>query len=275
MIVANRSSTSTLKPMLEQLRRNHFPRSRFIQAGAGVAAADDHHRKFTSVFQPVIRAADGVVGGQQGLLRASDDHGRELGPEDLFESCADRAAVGELDRLARALHAVNYFTRTHDRSQLFMTIDPRLLEDAPDDHRGYFDALLSLLDVPTSRVVVVLPSAALADPVTFVRSTISYTTRGYRLMAILDLADAHADLEHIFLADPSYVGMDATEFSSPQGDIDRTQQVRSIVASLHARGIQAVARRIETERQARVAKDIGFAFLQGRHLARPSLQPAT
>jgi EAL domain-containing protein (putative c-di-GMP-specific phosphodiesterase class I) len=36
-----------------------------------------------------------------------------------------------------------------------------------------------------------------------------------------------------------------------------------------------VARRIETEAQAQAARDAGFAFLQGRHVAPPTLRPAT
>lgn len=256
------------KTVLNQLRRDHFPRSRFIQAEDGISAADDHRRKLKSAFQPIVGANDGVVDGQHGLLRVTDDRGRAMAPEELFERCEDRASVGELDKLARTLHAVNYFTSAHDRSRLFMTIDPRILDDAPGDHRGYFDALLSRLDVPTSRIVVVVPGAALDDPVTFVRSIISYATRGYRVMATMRLADAHADLEHVFLADPHYVAIDATDLSSDGGG-GRARQARATVASMRSRGMQVVARRIETEEQAQFAREMGFTHLQGRHIAGP------
>jgi EAL domain-containing protein (putative c-di-GMP-specific phosphodiesterase class I) len=272
MTATAHQSAASLKSVLNRLRHDHFPTMKFSEPRAGVAVAHDHDRNFTSTFQAIVRASDGTIGGHHALLRAADGHGNEVAPSELFAHATDAAALGHLDRLARAIHAVNYFGTANDAERLFLTIDPRMLASAPDDHRRYFDALLTELDVPTSRVVVCLPEAALEDPVTFVRATVSYAIRGYRVLAEMR-PDAHADLEHIFLADPQYVAIDATCLEPSACGDSRNRQVRAIVDSLHSRGIQAVARRIETEAQAQAARDTGFAFLQGRHVAPPAMRP--
>ena len=262
-------SPRRFKSVLQQLRRDHFPTTRFSEPRDGIAVAHAPECSLTSTFQPVVRAADGEVRGHHALLRAAGRHGEALAPAELFERAGDDASVAALDRLARALHAVNYFGAGHEDSRLFLTIDARMLSMAPDDHRRCFDALLTTLDVPTSRIVVCIPEAALDDPVTFVRAVVSYGIRGYRVLAELR-ADVHADLEHIYLADPHYVAIDACGVDA-QSEA-RIERLRATVAALGARGISAVARRIETESQARTARDLGFAFLQGRYVAPPSLR---
>ena len=260
-----------LGSILTRLRRDHFPRATFSEPHAGIAVAHDERRKLTSAFQPIVRADGGGVAGHHALLRAVDEHGRAIGPAELFGEASDGEALEHLDRLARALHAVNYFAKRNDGSRLFLTIDPRLLATAREDHRTYFDALLTSLDIPTSRIVVWLPDAAREDPVAFVRSAISYGIRGYRVAARLRLADAHADLEHFFMADPHYVAIDAAQF--PADDISRERLVR-IVEALHDRGIKTLACRVENAAQARAARDSGFALLEGQHIAPPMLRPA-
>ena len=258
-----------LKSVLQQLRRDHFPTTRFSEPRDGIAVAHAPQCSLTSTFQPVVRASDGEVRGHHALLRAAGLHGEALAPAELFERAGDDDSVAALDRLARALHAVNYFGAGHDGSRLFLTIDARMLCMAPDDHRRCFDALLTTLDVPTSSIVVCLPEAALEDPVTFVRATVSYAIRGYRVLAELR-ADAHADLEHIYLADPQYVAIDASGLDSASEP--RVERLRATLSALRARGISAVARRVETESHARAAREMGFAFLQGRYVAPPSLR---
>jgi len=254
---------TALTTILKRLGRDHFPGSRFSEPRTGGAVVDDALGRLSSDFQPIVEASGNDTAGHLAFLRASDKQGHSLAPTKLFASIGEGESLERLDRLARALHMVNYFPAFHDRSRLFVTIDARLVGGASDEHRGCFDALLTSLDVPTSRVVVSLPESTLDDPVTFVRSTLSHRIRGYRVLATLRLADAHADLDHVFMADPDYVAIDASGFSA---STDRAR-MRNVVASLHARGIRTLARRVETEDQAAFARDAGFTLLQGRYIA--------
>lgn len=260
---------TALNTLLKRLGHDYFPGSRFRESRAGSAVAYDGFGKLSSVFQPIRDAGDDVIAGHHAFLRAADAHGRELAPTQLFASARDEQSLEHLDRLARALHMVNYFSALHDRSRLFVTIDARLIGAAADDHRQCFDALLASLDVPTSRVVVSLPEAVLDDPVTFVRSTLSYGMRGYRVLATLRLPDLHADLEHVFLADPHYTAIDASDLSSSMGNAMARERLRKVIHAIHARGIRTLARRVETADQAAFCREAGFGLLQGRYLGPP------
>jgi EAL domain-containing protein (putative c-di-GMP-specific phosphodiesterase class I) len=254
---------TALTTILQRLGRDHFPGARFSAPRAGAAVVDDPLGRLSSAFQPVVEAAGNDTAGHLAFLRAADKQGHALAPTQLFASIGDGESLGRLDRMARALHMVNYFAASHDRSRLFVTVDARLVGCASDEHRACFDALLTSLDVPTSRVVVSLPESTLDDPVTFVRSTLSYRFRGYPVLATLRVADAHADLDHVFMADPDYAAIDASGFSVAGA----RARLRGVVEALNARGIRTLARRIETGEQAAFARDAGFALLQGRYLA--------
>lgn len=259
---------TALTHVLKRLRRENFPDSRFIEACEGRTIAEGALGKLGSAFQPIVDAAGNVI-GHHAFLRAADQRGRVLAPRRLFASVRGDGSTERLDWLARALHMVNYFPAYHGRSHLFLCVDACTVASTSDEHRECFDALLTSLDVPTSRVVVSLPECTLDDPVTFVRSTLSYRIRGYRVLATLRAADAHADMDHVFMADPNYVAIDASGFTAPARGGARDRLLR-IVDALHARGIRTLARQVETADQARFARDAGFDFLQGRYVAPPT-----
>ncbi|MGE5095709.1 MAG: EAL domain-containing protein [Betaproteobacteria bacterium] len=261
---------TSITSMLKRLGRDHFPGSRFSEPHAGRAIADDRLGRLSSAFQPIVEAADGGLAGHHAFLRAADAKGRAVAPTDLFSNVRDEESLERLDRLARALHMINYFPTLDDRTQrLFVTVDARLMAGASDEHRDCFDALLTSLDVPTSRVVVSLPESALDEPVTFVRSTLFYGIRGYRVLATLRLNDAHADLDHVFMADPHYVAIDASQFSGAGGSDVARERLRKVVQALHGRGMRTLAKRVETAEQAAFAREAGFSLLQGRYVAPP------
>jgi len=231
--------------------------------------------RLSSEFQPIIDARDGSIAGHHALLRAVGEDGAPIPPTDLFARAERESSLGQLDRLARALHMVNYFASSNEATRLFVNIDAALVAAAPTDHRELFDALLTELDVPTSRVVVTLPQDILDDPVTFVRSSVSLNIRGYRVLATMRLADAHADLEHVFMADPHYVAFDLSDFSPSLDGTSWREHVFKLVEAIHARGIRSMAQRIETAEQAAFARDTGFALLQGRYIAPPATTRST
>jgi EAL domain-containing protein (putative c-di-GMP-specific phosphodiesterase class I) len=252
---------SRLQPLFEQLERDHFPASHFSEPQDGTVAARFFHSHLTSAFQPIVRASDGGISGHHALLRVFTGGGDAVAPWSLFAQDSNDTMLVQLDRLTRTLHALNYLSQPGGNRTLFLNIDARLLTIVADDHGAYFELILRLLGIPPARVAVVMPARALDDPVTFVRAAISYRIRGYRVAAQLH-SDATADLEHVFLADPHYVALDAPP-------VDRSDETRKVIAALTRRGIHALARRIEDESQAQAARDVGFGFLQGTHFDLP------
>lgn len=255
-----------LPGLLRRLERDHFPASRFSQPGPGTIAAQFLHSRLTTAFQPIVRVADRGIAGHQALLRVHDDGGKPVAPWSLFAQASRDAMLIQLDRLSRAVHALNYFPDQRPGRLLVVNVERRLLSIAAEDHGAYFDLILAELGVPASRVAIALSATTLDDPVTFVRAAIAYRIRGFRLVAQLH-SEATADLEHVFLADPHYVALDAPEAS-------RGEETRRIVESLARRGIHAIARRIDDEAQAQSALDAGFGFLQGRYFASPGPRQA-
>jgi EAL domain-containing protein (putative c-di-GMP-specific phosphodiesterase class I) len=223
------ASGRSLQPIFDRLQRVHFPATRFTEPQADTVAAQFFQSRLTSAFQPIVRAADGAIAGHQALLRVFAD-GAHVAPWSLFAQASSDAMLLQLDRLTRAVHALNYFPQAKTDTLLFLNVDARLLAIVTEDHGAYFELILAEIGAAAKRVAVVLPPAALDDPVSFVRAAIAYRMRGYRVVA--QLCNAVADPEPLFLADPHFVAMDAPG---------------------------------ARDAHAEIARDIGFDFLQGRH----------
>jgi EAL domain-containing protein (putative c-di-GMP-specific phosphodiesterase class I) len=250
--------------LLAGLERDHFPASSLGRQPGGSIVARFFQSLLTSSFQPIVRARDHRIEGHHAQLRVYGDHGGAASPWNLLAQASDDSHLVQLDRLSRTLHALNYFPGSDSRRTLFVNVEPRLLTTVRADHGAYFEVILGLLRIPTSRVAIVMPAAGLDEPVTYVRAAISYRIRGYHVFAQLR-ADADADLEHVLLADPHYVGFDPARCAHP----------RRIIDTVAHRGGQVVAQRVDDEATARAARSAGFHYLQGRFINPRLLQAAT
>jgi EAL domain-containing protein (putative c-di-GMP-specific phosphodiesterase class I) len=268
---SNSAGGSEVQALLQRLGREHFAAFPLSEAQPGRVVAQYYQSRLSSVFQPVVRAADSAIAGHQGLLRVFDERGQAVAPWTVFARASDDDQRVQLDRLTRTVHALNYFRSPDKARSLFLNVDPRLLAHVGADHGAYFEKILAQLGIAPGRVVIVLPAGAVDEPVTFVRAAISYRIRGYRVMVPLRSA-READLAHVFLADPHYAAIDI-EAAAAKAGTDRVGEVRRIVDALARRGINSVARRIQDEDQAQAARDVGFGFLQGWHFAPESERP--
>ena len=255
-------STSSLGRLLERIQREHFPDHELSEPSPGVVAAQFFQSSLTSAFQPIVRAAEGGVAGHHALVRVNGDGGDSAAPWKVFAQASDDSQLVQLDRLCRTVHALNYFPAAPAGNSLFLNIEKRLLNFVAADHGVYFEAILAKMGVAPGRVTIVMPASAIDDVVTFVRASISYRIRGYRVLAQLRSTE-ETDLEPLFLADPHYVAIDGLV-------PERSDAIARTVAALTRRGIGSVARRIESEEQAQAARDVGFGFLQGWHFAAPA-----
>jgi EAL domain-containing protein (putative c-di-GMP-specific phosphodiesterase class I) len=260
---------ASLAPLLEALTREHFADFPLTEAQPGRVIARFFQSRLTSAFQPMVRASDDAVAGHHGLLRVFDESGGAVAPWNVFARAANDAQLVMLDRLTRTVHVLNYF-RGQAEGALFLNVEQRLLSAVPADHGTYFGTILGRLGIPPARVVIVLPPTAADDPGTFVRVAIAYRIRGYRVLAQLRSRKL-ADLQTVFLADPHYVALDAPPAS--KGQAEPGDETRRVVEALGRRGINTVARRIETAAQAQAARDAGFGFLQGWHFDPEGTRP--
>ena len=256
-----RPEKSARAAILERLTRTHFGSSPLSIGDTGAVIAQFYRSYIRSAFQPLVRARDHAVVGHQALLRVESTSGESVAPWSLFAQASSDAALVRLDRLCRTVHALNYFPSTDASTTLFLNIDRRLLTGVAADHGAFFEAVLALIGVPTSRVAIVMPPEAIENPVAFVRAAISYRIRGYRvLVPVRSIADA--ELSHVFLADPHFVSIDAPQ--ALQG-----ASARRFLDALAHRGIHLVARGIESGDHEALARQAKVELLQGFHLGRP------
>jgi EAL domain-containing protein (putative c-di-GMP-specific phosphodiesterase class I) len=227
--------------------------------GRVVGAFD--HTHLASVFQPIIGAQDGRTAGHHGYLRVAASHGDALVPQQLFARAADDAALVKLDRMTRALHALNYFHQAGPTHQLFLIVEQRLLSTVANEHGLVFESILAELGVKPERVVISLPNSALAHAALLLRSILSYRNRGYGVMTHLS-GVADPGLSRLFLAEPHHVQID---LPAPEGEA----AARRLVKTLSRAGFTTVARKVESEAQAKFVRDLGFDLIHGFYAGMP------
>jgi len=163
-------------------------------AASGIALAQFYGADFTSDYQPIFDI--GVSGLIQSLVASPDSadrFGDEVGfeaslrlvdkegsPRNLFAAVDDDGQLVALDRLARALHAINFFGSGRS-GLLFLNVHERLLKSVKYDHGRHFSEVLLSFGLNPARIVIELPEAAVAHR-TFVGYLIkSYQSYGFKV----------------------------------------------------------------------------------------------
>ena len=141
------------------------------------------NNRLSSVFQPVVDANDRQVVGHAAYIRSETDHKDVLPPWGVFALAAEDTLLVKLDRLCRTVHAINYFSAASGQGNLFVSVQPRLLESVKDDHGHAFEKILNLIGVATSRVVIEIPTEVNRDWRLLKHVIGNYRSRGYRVAA--------------------------------------------------------------------------------------------
>jgi EAL domain-containing protein (putative c-di-GMP-specific phosphodiesterase class I) len=154
-----------------------------------VAVARFHDIELGSAYEPIfditVHALAQSLGSAPNL---ADRFGDELGVQavtlqfdgtpldiaNLFELIADDQELVAIDRMARALHAINFFGAQR-HGLLFLRVHERLLKSVKYDHGKHFSRVLTSFGLNPSRVVIELPSAAVAH-----RTFLGYLTKSYQ-----------------------------------------------------------------------------------------------
>ena len=256
-----RPRQGNLESLIDRLGRRYFREFPLSIDDNGAVVAQFYRSRVTSAFQPITRSRGGELIGHHALLRVASPNGESIAPWGLFAQAGGDEALVKLDRLCRTVHALNHLASASGEGLLFLNVDRRLLTGVAADHGAWFEAVLALIGVPTSRIVIVMPPEAVENPVVFVRAAISYRIRGYRVMVPVR-STTEPDLSHVFLADPHYVALESADSLDAPG-------MRGFLEALARRGIHLMARRVERLEQAEAARQAGVELLQGFHVWRP------
>jgi EAL domain-containing protein (putative c-di-GMP-specific phosphodiesterase class I) len=213
----------------------------------------------TADFQPIVNLHSGATRGYEVLARCGGEGLTE--PADLFARATLEKNMGELGRAIRVLAV-----RECPGKALFVPIHPSELRDRylvqPDDPIFSHDAPVFLeIAQPTL--------SGLAMQV--IRELGSRTSVG---LVIDDFGSGPATLKQVVDLEPVAVKLDRELMAG----IDRSRRkqivVRALVTMCEQLGAQVIAKGVDCEAEADVARECGVVFAQGFVLGEPSPLPA-
>jgi EAL domain-containing protein (putative c-di-GMP-specific phosphodiesterase class I) len=216
-----------------------------------------------SVFQPILDANANEVTGHAAYIRSATDGTSVLSPWKLFALTEGDTLLVRFDRLCRAIHAVNYFERA-PQGNLFVTVQPRLLESVKDDHGRAFESILNIIGVETSRVVIEIPIEVNRDSRLLKHVISNYRSRGYQIAVNHGGAseDWLAELASLYPLHPDIVKLEAPVLLRHSG-------AGLLVETIHHFGASVLVHEIETPQQISVALEAGADLLQGHAIGAP------
>ncbi len=221
-----------------------------------------YHCEITSVFQPIFSIIHNKTIGHAAHIRSKANDDVALWPWQVFSMASKDEQLIDLDRLCRAIHALNYyFNNTSKLDNLYVDVHPRLLESVKDDHGRAFENFLDLIGVKTSRVVIEIPAIVNRNWKLLQHVITNYRSRGYQIAANYSgtRSDWMMELGSLY---PDIVRIEA-------GDLMQHEAIMALADTIHSFGAQLLVRDIETPGQLAVALRTDADFLQGNLLSEP------
>ncbi len=180
---------------------------------------------------------------------------------DPFEAIGADAPLVQFDRLARALHAINFFGAQR-HGLLFLRVHERLLKSVKYDHGKHFAAVLSRFGIGPERIVIELPAAAVAH-----KTFVGYLTKSYQHHGF-KVADKLPDPGRILavesdLARPDYIRIDAAIAL-------REGMVKALVGYAHRMKVPIIFDQVADEAQFSLLRQYDVELMQGPVFAQPA-----
>lgn len=195
--------------------------------------------------------------GFEAKLRARDlETGNILSLPELFATIRDDQQLVALDRLARALHAINFFG-TQRNGLLFLNVHERLLKSVRYDHGRHFSLVLLSFGLNPGRIVIEIPEAASAHKTFLGYLTKSYQSYGFKVAGnlsnagqILSAAESRLD----------YVKIDTSAAI-------RDSMVKPLVGYANRLKVPLIFKRISDDAQFRMLKQYDVRYVEGDYLS--------
>ena len=190
------------------------------------------------------------LGYQAVTLREQDG---ALAPCDPFSDALDDPELVALDRMVRALHAIN-FLGGQQHGLLFLRVHERLLKSVKYDHGRHFSNVLVSFGLNPGRIVIELPAAAVAH-----RTFLSYLTKSYQRYGFKvagNLPNAGQILSVSDMPRPDFLKMDASSAL-------RDSMVKPLVSYAARLRIPLIFNRVNDAAQFEQLQQYDVRFVQG------------
>ncbi|ADG14644.1 EAL domain-containing protein [Paraburkholderia atlantica] len=237
-------------------------------AHAGIALAHFDGIELTSAYEPIFDIsvhglAQSLSCGAEGVDRFGDELGfqavtHRLGAPpfdvfDPFDNIADDQQLVALDRMSRALHAINFFGPQR-HGLLFLRVHERLLKSVKYDHGLHFSNVLTSFNLSPARIVIELPAAAVAHKTFLGYLTRSYQHYGFKVAG--NLSNAGQILSVSETARLDFIKMDASVAL-------RDATVKPLVGYAGRLKVPLIFNRVMDETQFSALQQYDVRFVQG------------
>ncbi|WP_206955633.1 EAL domain-containing protein [Trinickia acidisoli] len=230
----------------------------------GIAVARFQGVRLQTAYQSIF---DVSMSGMQTLWSSpeqADRFGDELGFQalteradgtafDPFDTVADDRELVVLDRLARTLHAINFFGAQR-HGMLFLRVHERLLKSVKYDHGQHFSSVLISFGLSPARVIIELPSAAVAHRTFLGHLVNSYQRYGFKVAG--NLPNAGHILSISEMARLDFIKIDG-------GAVLRDAMAKPLLGYANRLGIPLIFDRVSNEAQFDTLQQFGARFVQG------------
>lgn len=220
--------------------------------------------RVTSSFQPIIDVAQNKTIGHTAHIRSESDGEISLSPWQVFAQATNDEQLVNLDRLCRAVHALNYFNKaTSSDKKLFVGVHPRLLESIKVDHGRAFEDFLSLIGVRTSQVTIEIPPTINHNWELLQKVINNYHLRGYHIAATYHSGSNSAWMSELGSLYPEIVRIKASSLLYHR-------VIDVIIRTVHRFGAKVLVWDIGTFEQLTAARRLGADYFQGNFLSEPA-----
>lgn len=221
----------------------------------------------SSAFQPIFSVPHRRAVGFEGLIRARDEFGQVVSPQQVLRIPTCVKEHLELDRTCRWLHAHNFSRQAPDNTWLFLNLDTQsLVAERPD--AGFMRELFQESGLISRQIVIEILENQI-EGLRYLKELIHHFRNLGCLIAIDDFGAGHSNFDRIWELHPDIVKIDRNLVRQAAISPKVERILTGIVSLIHETGSLVVVEGVETEQEALVAISSNADMIQGFYFAQP------
>ena len=228
-------------------------------------------RQLRALFQPIVDMQAGQIIGYEGLIRGPQDCPLHA-PLALFEAARLHGLSLEVERLCCRTVLLR-FAELGLQGKLFLNVSPECLLALGEEQQNSLNALTAIGLDPRQVVIELTENQPTYDYERLRKAVKNCRELGFQI-AIDDLGEGFSSLRLWSELRPEYVKIDMHFIQGIHSDPVKMQFVRSIQEIAAKSATAVIAEGIETRGELLLIRDLGIAYGQGYHIARPHADPA-
>ena len=221
-------------------------------------------------YQPIVSLSEGGAGravGVEALLRWSSSAQPDVTTEGLIRVAEEYDLIADLDELVlrRACTDAARLQETFAQLDLTLNVNVSGLELAESDYADRVSGILTDTGWPADQLVLeVTESELAAESQTAIGNLSTLRERGVRI-AIDDFGTGYSSLSRLATIPSDILKVDQSFVAAIRADSPAPPLLGVIAALSRSLDLQVIAEGVETEYQAAVLTELGFALAQGYH----------